>query len=170
MWEFIRDDVIAGLRQNVHTRRLVITGISLGGGLAALSFVDILASKEFENVEVITFGAPRVGNKKWAKWFDSVTDSTRIYIRRDPIAFLPRCLTPICNYRQTGNPIVCYPGKNECRCKSKSVEDELEMDNAIETIIQEVNEHKDEIAEGEFGGILDHIFGYKKIKDYSLVC
>lgn len=125
MWEKIRSDVIAGLRKQVHTKRLIITGISLGGGLAAISFVDIQASKEFENVEVITFGAPRVGNKKWAKWFDSITTSTRIYIRRDPIAFLPRCLTLLCNYRQTGNPIVCYPGKNECRCKNKSVEDEL---------------------------------------------
>lgn len=111
MWATIKDDVIAGLRKFVHTKRLIITGISLGGGLACISYVDIQASGEFHNVEVITYGAPRVGNKKWAKWFDTQTDSTRIYIRRDPIAFLPRCLTPLCNYRQTGNPIVCYPGK-----------------------------------------------------------
>lgn len=169
MWAKIRSDVLAGLRLHVHPRRLIVTGISLGGGLAAISFVDIQASKEFDNVEVITFGAPRVGNKKWAKWFDSITDSTRIYIRRDPIAFLPRCLTLLCNYRQTGNPIVCYPGKKECRYKKKSVEDELEMPEAVSYLLGELNEHKEEIADGEFGGILDHIFGYKKIKDYTLV-
>jgi hypothetical protein len=45
MWATIRDDVLAGLRKNVHTKRLIITGISLGGGLACISFVDILASK-----------------------------------------------------------------------------------------------------------------------------
>jgi putative lipase involved disintegration of autophagic bodies len=111
MWGKIRADVIAGLRKYVHTRRLVITGISLGGALACLSFVDIQATGEFDNIEVVTYGAPRVGNRKWARWFDTLTDSTRIYIRRDPIAFLPICLTPLCNYRQTGNPIKCYPGK-----------------------------------------------------------
>lgn len=127
MWGKIRENVLNGLRQNVHkhTKRLIITGISLGGGLAEISVVDILATKEFDNVEVITFGAPRVGNKKWAKWFDTVTSSTRIYIRRDPIAFLPRCLTPICNYRQVGSPVVCYPKKQECRCKGKKAEDDL---------------------------------------------
>lgn len=142
MWNTIRSDVIKGLREHVHTRRLIITGISLGGALAGLSYVDIKATGEFDNIEVITFGAPRVGNKKWAQWFDSVTESTRIYIRRDPIAFLPRCLTPVCNYRQTGNPIVCYPGKDECRCKNKAVEDELEMDGAIPFLMKEINEHK----------------------------
>ena len=170
MWSTIRDDVIIGLRKFAHTKRLIVTGISLGGGLAAISYVDIQASKEFDNVEVITFGAPRVGNKKWAKWFDSIIDSTRIYIRKDPIAFLPRCLTPICNYRQTGSPIVCYPGKQQCRCKNKKIEDELEMPEAVSYLIAELNEHKEEIADAEFGGILDHIFGYKKLKDYSLVC
>jgi hypothetical protein len=47
MWDKIRDDVIKGLRHSVHphTKRLIITGISLGGGLAELSFVDILATK-----------------------------------------------------------------------------------------------------------------------------
>ena len=140
MWATIRDDVIAGLRKNVHTTRLIITGISLGGGLAGISFVDILASKQFSNIEVITYGAPRVGNKKWAKWFDTLTESTRIYITKDPIAFLPRCLTILCNYRQTGNPIVCYPGRQECVCKDKAVEDELE--EPLSYIMSELAEHK----------------------------
>jgi len=138
MWGKIRDDVIAGLRKHVHTRRLVITGISLGGALAGLSYVDIQATGEFDNVEIVTYGAPRVGNRKWAKWFDSITESTRIYIRRDPIAFLPRCLTLLCNYKQTGNPIVCYPGKEECRCKNKAEADDEEFDGALEFLYKEV--------------------------------
>lgn len=111
MWGRIDDEVLDALRAHVHTRRLVITGISLGGALALLSYVDIRATGEFDNVQIVTFGAPRVGNRKWAKWFDSITESTRIYIRRDPIAFLPICLTFLCNYKQTGTPVVCYPGK-----------------------------------------------------------
>lgn len=141
MWARIKDDVLKGLREHVHTKRLIISGISLGGGLACISFVDIQATGEFSNIEVITYGAPRVGNRKWAKWFDTITDSTRIYIRRDPIAFLPRCLTPFCNYRQTGNPIVCYPGKNECRCKNKAKEDEMEV--PFEYLIEELKEHQE---------------------------
>jgi hypothetical protein len=47
MWGSIRDEVIEGLRKHVHTRRLIITGISLGGGLASISYVDIRATKEF---------------------------------------------------------------------------------------------------------------------------
>ena len=35
----------------------------MGGGLAVLSYVDIAKSGLFDNIEVITFGAPRVGNK-----------------------------------------------------------------------------------------------------------
>lgn len=50
MWEAIRDDVIRGLKIHAHTKRLIVTGISLGGGLAALSYVDIRATKEFDNV------------------------------------------------------------------------------------------------------------------------
>lgn len=107
MWNIIRDEVITGLTAHVNTKRLVITGISLGGALACLSFVDIFHSGLFGDVEVITFGAPRVGNKKWSKWFDTLTDSTRLYILDDPIPFMPRCLTLLCNYGQTGQAYVC---------------------------------------------------------------
>ena len=127
MWARIKDKVLADLKKCVHTKRLIVTGISLGGGLAALSFVDIRATGEFDNIEVITFGAPRVGNKKWCNWFDSVAEHTRIYIRRDPINFLPKCITPLCNYRYTGKPVICYPNKKICKYSSKKKEEENEM-------------------------------------------
>ncbi len=47
MWGKIRDDVINDLKKSVHTGRLVITGISLGGGLAVISYVDIVRSGLF---------------------------------------------------------------------------------------------------------------------------
>jgi hypothetical protein len=170
MWGAIKNDVINGLRQHVHTKRLIITGISLGGGLAAISFVDIRATKEFENLEVITFGAPRVGNRKWADWFDSITQSTRIYIREDPIAFLPRCLTIACNYKQTGKPIVCYPETEQCVCKDNEGESLEQIQKSLNFLLAEVNEHKQELASGNVNGINDHISGYKFIKNYSLAC
>jgi len=41
---------------------------------------------------------------------------------------------------------------------------------SLSFIISELAEHKEEIQVGEFGGILDHIYGYKKTKDFALVC
>ncbi len=102
MWNSIRDYTLDDLQAHSHTGHLIITGISLGGGLADLSFVDIQHHEIFDTVEVITFGAPKVGNKKWANWFNTVTDSVRLYLKNDPIPKLPICFTPICNYRQAG--------------------------------------------------------------------
>lgn len=50
MWNSIRADVIRDLANSVHTKRLIITGISLGGGLAALSYVDIKHAALFETI------------------------------------------------------------------------------------------------------------------------
>ena len=113
----IKNDVLQGLKQRAHTNRLIITGISLGGGLSCLSFVDINQAKIFDSIEIITFGAPRVGNKQWAEWFDKQTNSTRIFIADDPIPALPRCLTLVCNYKQTGTPIVCNLNSQTCHVK-----------------------------------------------------
>jgi|JI9StandDraft_2_1071091.scaffolds.fasta_scaffold150979_1 hypothetical protein len=165
MWEKIREDVVNDLKKYVHTTRLIITGISLGGGLACLSFIDIRAAGEFNNLEVITFGSPRVGNKKWANFFNSEAEATRIYIYKDPINFLPRCLTPICNYSPVGRPVVCHQNRQECDFKNPGEEDNS---FPVSLLMEELIEHKDELMGGEYGGIIDHIFGYKKIKDYTL--
>lgn len=70
MWNSIRKDTYDDLEASAHTGKLIITGISLGGGLSCLSYVDIKKEEIFDDIEIITFGAPRVGNKKWAAWFD----------------------------------------------------------------------------------------------------
>jgi hypothetical protein len=72
MWNSIRKDVKADLIKSSHTGRLIITGISLGGGLAMISYVDISHYNIFKNIEIITFGSPRVGNANWAKWMESI--------------------------------------------------------------------------------------------------
>lgn len=124
MWNTIRNDVLKGLRNSAHTGRLIITGISLGGALSCLSYVDIQKSGIFQNVEVITFGAPRVGNRDWAAWFDKLTPSTRYYIKADPIAALPRCLTLLCNYKQTGTAVVCNKSTQICQVKNNGEEED----------------------------------------------
>lgn len=166
MWNTIRDDVLAGLRKSVHTGRLIITGISLGGGLAGISYVDIQKSGIFQNIEIVTFGAPRVGNKNWAAWFDTQTGSSRYFIKADPIAYLPRCLTFVCNYRQTGTPIVCVEASQTCTING---EESFPMLPQMKMIGGEIVEHASEISNGKVGGIVDHIYGYKKIRDYTLV-
>ena len=44
MWDIIRDDVIDDLREirsQTGLSRIYITGISLGGGLAVLAYIDV---------------------------------------------------------------------------------------------------------------------------------
>jgi hypothetical protein len=120
MWEKIKQDVFKDLREiKLQTKldTLIITGISLGGGLATISYIDIAHEGIFDKVKVTTFGAPRVGNKYWAAHFDLITlgKSRRYVVNGDPIVVMPRCLTLLCTYRQVGIKIVCYEDQAICR-------------------------------------------------------
>ena len=69
MWTTIREEVISDmneLHQHFKFETLHITGISLGGGLATIAYMDIAQFTNFNYLKVTTFGAPRVGNKYWA--------------------------------------------------------------------------------------------------------
>ncbi len=119
MWESIKWEVINDLkniRQITGLNTLLITGISMGGGLSVISFIDINKAQVFNTVKITTFGAPRVGNKHWAEHFDMITGrrSRRFYIKGDPIVVMPRCLTLLCTYRQTGVGIVCTEDNQMC--------------------------------------------------------
>jgi predicted lipase len=66
MWNNIKAEVISDLKEmskQTKISTLDITGISLGGGLTVISYIDIAAAKIFPTVRITTYGAPRVGNK-----------------------------------------------------------------------------------------------------------
>lgn len=51
MWNTIRDDVLDDLKEiqkQTGLKRLFITGISLGGGLSLISYIDVRNSEIFE--------------------------------------------------------------------------------------------------------------------------
>ena len=50
MWNIIRNDPYDDLERSSHTGHLIITGISLGGGLASISYVDIRATGIFKDI------------------------------------------------------------------------------------------------------------------------
>lgn len=85
---------------------------------------------------------------------------------------MPKCLTIACTYRQTGTPIACNKN-NEICVSSAAGSDEpklgySEFKDLMIEIEQEYYEHfVGEDKDQEVGGIIDHIFGYKKIKDYD---
>lgn len=94
MWNSIRYNIsveLMKIRNETKLTKLIITGISLGGGLAAISFIDIYNDEIFPSIEVMSFGAPKVGNKHWAQFFDNRTggNSKRYMIKGDPIVLLP---------------------------------------------------------------------------------
>lgn len=69
---------------------IVITGHSLGGALASLAALDIfnICKETGARAQVVTFGAPRVGNHQFVGKFKNVVvpdSSFRIFKDRDPI-------------------------------------------------------------------------------------
>ena len=110
---------------SARTKRLIITGISLGGGLAMISYVDIKHWNLFDNIEIITYGAPRVGNANWAKWLETMVEPDPIHIclKGDPVCVLPVCLTPICNYKHSGVGYSCDKSSQTCSPKGRVNED-----------------------------------------------
>lgn len=120
MWATIVDDVIRDLKEiqkQTGLKKIYITGISLGGGLSVISYIDVKNSKIFDQVEVINYGSPRVANKYYAQYFDQMTNnrSKRYIVKGDPIVVMPECLTLLCNYKHTGNQYVCVENDGVCR-------------------------------------------------------
>ena len=130
----------------------------MGGGLTAISFIDINHHNIFPNVKVTTYGAPRVGNKEWASFFETETNhvSKRYYVEKDPIVSMPTCLTLLCNYKQTGIPIVCREGSQACYMNEEvSYRYYLRAGNYL--------------LEHGLNSIVDHIDGYPKIYNFTLI-
>jgi len=69
---------------------------------------------------LVTFGAPKVGNNDWAKWFNNQILTERYFLKGDPVPGMPTCLTPLCTYSQTGSGIECDLDLAICKFVSSS--------------------------------------------------
>jgi hypothetical protein len=84
--------------------RLLLTGHSLGGAAATLVGARLIDMGVDPNqIEVITFGAPAVGNAAFAEKFEPVLKLTRVVIAGDPIVTALQGI--VGGYRQFGNEV-----------------------------------------------------------------
>ena len=85
-------------------RKVYLVGHSLGGAAATLGGARLLSmGVKPEQIEVITFGAPAVGNKAFAQEFAPVLNLTRIVISGDPVTGILQQL--VGGYEQFGRQI-----------------------------------------------------------------
>lgn len=71
----------------------MITGVSLGGAVAAIATYDLLNYLKSLNIkptfDTYTYGQPRIGNKAFAEEINLQTSINRIILRADPFPHLP---------------------------------------------------------------------------------
>jgi hypothetical protein len=95
----------------LHTdknRKLYLTGHSLGGAAATLAGARLLSMGISPiQIEVITFGAPAVGNEAFAAKFGPCLSLTRIVNSGDPVTGVLQTL--VGGYRQFGREIKWHP-------------------------------------------------------------
>ena len=95
MMEVLRED---------KKNKLYLTGHSLGGAAATLTGARLLdMGIAPEQIEVITFGAPAVGNAAFAERFNASLKLTRVVIAGDPVVTVLQGL--VGGYRQFGREI-----------------------------------------------------------------
>jgi len=85
-----REQIIESLRSLNHAKTLYITGHGIGGALAVLNAVDIVANTSFKNPIMYNFGSPRVGDPKFAETYNRlVKNSIRLVNLYDLMCQLP---------------------------------------------------------------------------------
>lgn len=90
IYQSARNEMISELNKLSTTKRLLIAGHSLGGGLAVLAALDIAVNTGFNHPFVYTYGSPRVADPVFVSRFNqTVTNSIRIFNVHDIIPTLP---------------------------------------------------------------------------------
>lgn len=69
---------------------IIVTGHSMGGAMAAFCGLDLVVNCEAQNVQVITFGQPRIGNSAFATYYSKLLPNTiRVTHEHDIVPHLP---------------------------------------------------------------------------------
>ncbi|XVF62650.1 hypothetical protein PTKIN_Ptkin09bG0025400 [Pterospermum kingtungense] len=69
---------------------IMVTGHSMGGAMASFCALDLTVNHEAKNVQVMTFGQPRVGNAVFASYYSELVPNTiRVTNDHDIVPHLP---------------------------------------------------------------------------------
>ncbi|XVF28393.1 hypothetical protein REPUB_Repub15cG0025700 [Reevesia pubescens] len=69
---------------------IMVTGHSMGGAMASFCALDLTINHEAKNVQVITFGQPRIGNAAFASYYGKLVPNTiRVTNDHDIVPHLP---------------------------------------------------------------------------------
>jgi len=88
-----------------HEDKVYLTGHSLGGAVVTLVAARLLdMGVNPEQIEVITFGAPAVGNEEFVKKYDGKINLTRFLVEGDPVPYALRKVFG--GYRHIGREVL----------------------------------------------------------------
>jgi hypothetical protein len=88
LWDHVRDEIKRQLAQAGAGTPLFITGHSKGGGIAPLAAMRF-RTQEGSAAKVVTFAAPKSGDKEFVDAYDAVFDHTRYEFAEDVVPHLP---------------------------------------------------------------------------------
>jgi triacylglycerol lipase len=111
---------------------LIITGHSLGGALATLHSLDVSVNERFENVSMVNFASPRVGNQKFCSFYNSkVKNSTRIVNVHDIVPILPP-FTLSCPFSKNTGTFLHVKNKLKLDVNKNSIDDNHSLKTYLE--------------------------------------
>ncbi|ORZ30582.1 Alpha/Beta hydrolase protein [Catenaria anguillulae PL171] len=92
----VRDDMLTTVQQHLARnpdRTLLVSGHSLGGAIAAMAALDIVAGRMIDaaRVDLVTYGTPRIGDRAFASLMEGVgfRMMQRVVSGRDLIPHVP---------------------------------------------------------------------------------
>nr|GMD63010.1 lipase-like isoform X1 [Ipomoea batatas]GME05407.1 lipase-like isoform X1 [Ipomoea batatas] len=89
----LRPEVIYAVKEALELNgdyQIMVTGHSMGGAMAAFCGLDLTVNYGFENVQVMTFGQPRIGNAAFVSYYSQLVPNTiRVTHDHDIVPHLP---------------------------------------------------------------------------------
>ncbi|CAH1415038.1 unnamed protein product [Lactuca virosa] len=83
-------DGVSRAKEMYGDLKIMVTGHSMGGAMAAFCGLDLALIYGGNNVEVMTFGQPRIGNAAFASYYSEVVPNTfRVTHEHDLVPHLP---------------------------------------------------------------------------------
>ncbi|KAL9683060.1 hypothetical protein QQ045_014874 [Rhodiola kirilowii] len=93
--------------------KIIVTGHSMGGAMASLCGLDLAVNHDANEVQVITFGQPRIGNAAFASYYSQlVPNMIRVTNNHDIVPHLPPYYThfPQKTYHHFPREVILAPG------------------------------------------------------------